>query len=630
MNSQFHSLNASSSNDSWKEGNSSSHVFLEKEIKEIYFTQYNDLFSKILTKTKAEFISLLKDQVSLHMKIINKKISNIKNLKYVELFTQKYIHDKEKTTKGLNEIIKNPAFQEKYLDVLNCYIHCHKCSQILHKCQERIIFYKNYIYCLKCQKVYNENQIKLYCKECNVCYYTKLRYIINKKYEYFYPVSFRQYHCPIDEQEKIKCLECRQDLYYNITYEDKEHKKNTIKEVFCLRCKLLYDMNDIYFKCKKCKSDFKSDAILYNNFSPLKEKILLLVHSLRKKKFAYPDMIFNRKCKCEIIGCKKYFHEKDDGILYLGKNLEGQYVIICDKCNSIFKYNDYIWKCQMCKIGFKSKKLYEQSNHLKTLTGFGTKKINKKENIFNSPSICNSINKKIYQDRVSNTGAKANSNIIAKNLFKNKDIDFNISYSSNIITSNKNDNINIYINSIKRNHKNKVIVFPTTVNSESNVDLSNQKQYLLKKLKNNIKKNHYDNNALNEIGTNFKRSKLGNYINSLNKNFNFTSRKLMNSVSFSNNKSEIIVEKEFMENRESNSSTAHITNKNCDEKFNDGNIHTCRCPSCIIEYEIKKKNLIENNKFKNQLLYDDFIENENNNKEKSKKIENNNKNNINK
>lgn len=149
--------------------------------------------------------------------------------------------------------------------------------------QNKIIFYKNYIYCIRCQKVYNENQIKLYCQECKVYYYTKLRYIINKRYEYFYPVAFKQYHCPLDEQEKIKCLECGQDLFYNITYESNNHRNNTIKEVFCLKCKLLYDMNDIYFNCKICKSEFKSEAILYNNFSILKEQFLLLVHTFQKK-----------------------------------------------------------------------------------------------------------------------------------------------------------------------------------------------------------------------------------------------------------------------------------------------------------------------------------------------------------
>ena len=112
------------------------------------------------------------------------------------------------------------------------------------------MYYKKYIYCLQCQKVYNENQIKAYCQECKTCYYTKIRYVINKRYEHFYPVYFKEYHCPVDEQEKIKCLECGHDLYYNIFYEKNNKRKNAISEVFCLKCKLLFDLNEVYFNCK--------------------------------------------------------------------------------------------------------------------------------------------------------------------------------------------------------------------------------------------------------------------------------------------------------------------------------------------------------------------------------------------
>jgi len=125
MNHQFYSINVTNSANK-KQGNiSSPGVLLEKELKEIYETQYNDLFPKILTKTNTEFISLLKEKVSLHLKIINKNITNSLNIKYLDLFTKKYNNDKNKATKGLEEILKNEDLQEKYLDILNCYIHCH-------------------------------------------------------------------------------------------------------------------------------------------------------------------------------------------------------------------------------------------------------------------------------------------------------------------------------------------------------------------------------------------------------------------------------------------------------------------------------------------------------------------------
>ena len=610
MNHQFYSINVTNSANKEQGNTSSSGVLLEKELKEIYETQYNDLFPKILTKTNTEFISLLKEKVSLHLKIINKNITNSLNIKYLDLFTKKYLNDKNKATKGLEEILKNADLQEKYLDLLNCYIHCHKCSKILHKCKNKIIFYKNYIYCIRCQKVYNENQIKLYCQECKVYYYTKLRYIINKRYEYFYPVAFKQYHCPLDEQEKIKCLECGQDLFYNITYESNNHRNNTIKEVFCLKCKLLYDMNDIYFNCKICKSEFKSEAILYNNFSILKEQFLLLVHTFQKKKYALPDANYNRKCKCDISKYEKYLHENDNGVLYLGINLEGQYIIVCDVCYSIFKYNDFTWNCPVCQVNFRSKKIYSKNDYHTAGSGF-ERKLDKNEYMFKSPSHANINPNKIYFEGSSSAGFKINSGNIVKNLFKIAKNDTNKND-----TNDKKDKPNI-----KREYKNKIILLTKDIiNDEKNINFSEKKSKLFKKLNSKDKKIRFNTNydTLKGYEANNGNSNLKDYINRQAKINNNGAKKLVNSISFINNKSETNSNKEFIEHRESNESTAHITSRNYDagsEKYNDLNNYVSKCSSCIIENDSKKKYSLNNNnnKINRKLVYDDFVENKNNN-----------------
>lgn len=403
--------------------------------------------------------------------------------KYVEIFSKKYFTDKAKVTKGVEELIKNPDLQQHYLNILNCFIHCHKCSTILHKCKNKLIYYKNYLYCLNCQKVYNENQIKLYCQECKTCYYTKIRYMINKRYEHFYPVSFKDYHCPLEEQEKIKCLECGHDLYYNITYENKNKRKNTIREVFCLKCKLLYDLNEIYFKCKICKSDFKSEAQIYSSFSFLKMQFLIIMHSLRKKKLAIPEININRKCKCNISKYDKYLHEDDNGVLYLGNNLEGQYVIVCDGCYSIFKYNEFLWNCPLCGINFKSKKIMSEIKKDKTMFISRNNKNEKKDNrqiMFKSPShIYMSKKNNIEKGTTSAGNTKINSNNIVKNIF---------------VRSNTKNNMNDSNN--KTNHNTKVILLTNNnINSErkKKLYLSDQKANLFKKL--NIKNNNnYFNN----------------------------------------------------------------------------------------------------------------------------------------
>ena len=601
MNHKFYSVNVSNSNIKRQELNLLSDFILEKELKEIYDTQYNDLFPKILSKTKSEFITLLEDQVLLHLKIINKKLLNSLNSKLLEYFSKKFFNEKNKVTKGLEEIIKNPELQENYLSLINCFIHCHKCSQILHKCKNKIILHKNYIYCLHCQKVYNENQIKLYCQECKTCYYTKLRHILNKRYENFFPVSFLEYHCNLEDQEKIKCLECGHDLYYNITYEDKNDKKNGIKEVFCLKCKLLYDLNEIYFKCKVCKSDFKSDAKLFISFSSLKIQFLLIMHCLRKKKYAIPEININRRCKCDITKYEKYIHQNDNGVLYLGHNLEGQYVIICDTCYSIFKYNEFLWNCPICGINFKSKKIMSEIINDRTMIEFWNiknEKMEKKQIIFKSPSHMNIGKKKNIENYPTSAGLiKNNNNSVVNNLFKRDNTKLNI-----------NDNLS------KSNHKTKIILLKNNSNSDKkqNLNSSDKKINLFKRI-NNI--NYKNNNNYNSVNCNYKEIDLRKK-NCKNKNNN-SLNSLLNNISFSNNKSESNTNK-------CTDSTANITYKKHEgvsEKLNDWNKIICRSPSCLLEYECNKKFLFDNNnKINRKLLYDDFIEKDKENKENKEYI----------
>ena len=602
MNHRYYSVNVSNSNNDKKESISSPGVILEKEFKEIYNTQYNDLFPKILTKTKSDFISLLKSQVSLHLKIINKTVPNTLNAKYLEIFTKKFFLDKSKTTKGLEDILKNPDLQKSFLQLVNCYIHCHRCTKILHVCKNNLISYKGYIYCIHCQKVYNENQIKLYCEECKTCYYSKIRYLLNKKYENFFHVCFKEYHCNIDEEEKIKCLECGHDLYYNIAYDKNNLKKNGISEIFCLKCKLLFDMNEVFFRCKKCNKNFKSEAKIYNNFSNLKNQFLLIMHSLRKKKYALPDKRNNRKCKCDLTKYEKYIHEDDGGILYLGHNLKGEYIILCDSCYTIFNYNDFIWACPICNSNFKSKKNLYQKNYTHTINYFGEKITTKIEksptSIYNSPSNVNIIHKrKIVEIAPSSAGDKENNNNIVKNLFcKN---------NPQIQSEQKSCR-----NSNKFNHITKVIMLTTNKKNKinNNLNLSEQKDHkvhLFKKLKNiNIKNSSNYHTTVNEPkkAIDIKKTNLKSFIKIKNYTNNNTMNDALKNISYTNNKSDCNTNK-------CNDST-NITSPNY-ENINETNNSNNEIDKNI-NYIIKQdSNNIHNNninKVNRKLIYNDINE----------------------
>ena len=603
MNHRYYSVNVSNSNMEKKETAPSQSNILEKELKEMYNTQYNDLFPKILTKTKSEFIPLLKSQVSLHLKIINKTVQTSLNTKYLEFFTKKFFTDKSKTTKGFEDILKNTDLQKNNLELVNCYIHCHKCSKILHECKNKLILYKSYIYCIHCQKVYNENQMKLYCDECKTCYYSKMRFVLNKKYENFYQVYFKEYHCNLEEPEKIKCLECGHDLYYNITYDKKNLKKNAISEIFCLKCKLLYDLNEVFFKCKICKKNFKSEAKIFNNFSNLKLQFLLIMHTLRKKKMALPEKRISRKCKCDITKYEKYLHEEDNGILYLGHNLKGDYIILCDNCYTIFNYNDFIWTCPVCNINFKSKKNLYKKKYIQTTNYFGEKissKIEKSPTMYKSPSNINFIHRrKLLETGPSSAGDKEN---IVKNLFNKNNNNNNIN-NNQLQTEKKTTR-----NSNKFNHITKVIMLTTNKKNKinTNLNLSNeksQKMHFFKKIKNiNLMNNTNYHTTINEPKKEIeiKKTNLKSFIKNKNYTNTNTINSVLNSISYTNNKSDCNTNK-------CNDST-NITSPNY-ENINEinNNNENDKGLKYIIEHDSNsKKN--NNNKVNRKLFYNDLIE----------------------
>ena len=166
-----------------------------------------------------------------------------------------------------------------------------------------------------------------------------------------------KYHCFIENEEKIKCLNCGNDLYYNINL--KSNSKNSteqkgIRDIFCVKCKLIFNTKEVFFNCKICGKNFKAEPQIYRNFPSIKKYLLLLVHTFRKNVYALPDIISNKKCNCDLDGVQ-YFLHKDNGRLYEGKK-NGKNVIICDHCYGIFKNENFNWNCPLCGGTFKAVK----------------------------------------------------------------------------------------------------------------------------------------------------------------------------------------------------------------------------------------------------------------------------------
>ena len=398
----------------------------QNDLKEIFLVQYNDLFNKLLKKSVHDFISLLKQQIILHLRIINKQCDFSLLTDFYEKYQKKANDDKIKITKLYNKI---KSYQEKdlnHLNMLDTYIHCCKCKEVIHKCGKKLIIFDEYIFCIKCKKVYNEFQIKLFCKECNKTYLTTKRNISEKKNNYLYSVSYMKYHCFSENEEKIKCLNCCSDLYYNIninlkTSKSKEQNKlKGIKDIFCIQCKLIFDTSEVLFTCKICREKFKAEPQIFRNFPSIKKYLLLLVHTFRKNIYALPDIISNKKCTCDLNGVQ-YFLHKDNGRLYEGSK-NGKTVIICDHCYEIFKFESFNWNCPLCGGSFNAVK-----NNKSMRFNKNKKKISATNTNLNKLNINND------EEKIKKVKRKKNLNI-------NKYSNNHIFYNSIAYSNKRNDN----------------------------------------------------------------------------------------------------------------------------------------------------------------------------------------------
>ena len=323
----------------------------ERELVEIYQEQYNDIFPEILQLEQLDFFKILEKQVISYL-YIAKKYSPQTLLKKVEKnFAKKYGEEKKVVSNDYELINNTPRVQLDYLNKYNCIIHCPKCKDALHTCGFKFVVYGNYVYCLSCKKVYNEKKVDMYCDACDIDYYTKLREITDYKYESFFLLAIKDYHCEVDTEEKIKCPKCDKDLYANLLNKNNSRK---IGEGTCINCNLNFNLNLFNYKCKQCGKYFISEAKIYNDFYNKNNDLISTVHSLVNNKFSAPESLLNKTCDCNLNNVDKYKHN-DGGILLDGQR-NGQKIIVCDKCYNIFNYYDFVFNCPLCNKQFNSNK----------------------------------------------------------------------------------------------------------------------------------------------------------------------------------------------------------------------------------------------------------------------------------
>ena len=488
---------------------------------EIFEVQYDDLFCKILKISEKSFAYFLQQQVIFNLLIIKKKVDPSILTAFQELFIKRY-KENVKAMKKNYEIIKNKEKDNDesliYLDITKCYIHCHKCYNIIHKCGSKLVLYNDYIFCIKCNNVYNKNQIMLFCPECKKNYFTKLRkpiYNGNKKFEKLFILKYKKYHCPSYKEEKVKCLKCSNNLYFRFVQNNPNNEEG-INTIYCIKCKLKYNLKEVLFKCKICLKNFKCQPKIYRDFPNKKKKLLFLIHTLLRNKNALPNLsLCHKKCLCNIKDADEYKHSSD-----LGKYLEGiknnKKTVVCNACFQILEYKEIIWSCPICGINFKYKKINSTKSKSKSKN---IKNDNLSQRQLIEKNILNDNNKKkfpvsnisnIYQKRSDMNDyilkSEENSNKIKiKRIDKliKKDFDININTDKlKTIFMNKNE-VNTNQNKrsliiVKSKSKNDII----RSNRRRNKKFNNQEQEKLNGI-NRININLVDNNS-KEVNNNSK------------------------------------------------------------------------------------------------------------------------------
>ena len=458
----------------------------ENILYEIFETQYDDLFCKILKISEKSFLYFLHQQVIFNLLIIKKKVDQKILTAFQELFSKRY-KENVKSMKKNFEIIKkkeeNNSNDLTYLDVTKCYIHCHKCYDIIHKCGSKLIVYDEYTFCIKCNNVYNKNQIMLLCPECKKNYFTKLRKPIlnnSKKYDKLFILKYKKYHCPTDKEEKIKCIKCSNNLYFRLSQNNQ--RDEDINIIYCIKCKLKYNLKDVFFKCKICLKNFKCQAKIFRDFPHKKRKLLFLIHTLLRNKNAIPNLtLCTKNCTCDLNSITEYNHKEDNGIFLEGvKNNKKS--VVCNACYQNLKFNEVNWHCPTCGESFNYKNRNKSKNKNKTTRNSSSKELLEKDKNIN-------VNKIPILD------------ININDIFKNK----NESYS---MIMNSEDNNNKYIinrldkkNSINYDIKHNMDKLKKIfVGGAKNIPKNNRSFLIVKsKSKNDIIRKKSKNNSITKL-----------------------------------------------------------------------------------------------------------------------------------
>ena len=314
----------------------------EETLLQLAITEYTDYLPNILTVKTQDFIP----NVAKYIKISSQSkgidcneqaLSKVLKIIHHQYYEKEYIK--------VNEIIQSITNIDKCkrFKGTNYIPHCNRCISAIHTCGDKFYHFQPYLLCLKCQKIYDQNCVLLFCKECQIEYYSSVE-TTKQSGDVFKPATWNKYHCNIVLNDVMKCYKCQNVLYIN-TNGDRS-------KLMCLKCKIEFNQLDIQWTCVICNNQFTCEAKEYN---PLEYKTMKMIvkETIVKGVEAKPDAVSCCKMTEDEINKATFHHKKNcNGVLYVGC-LNNKKIVVCDLCHMLYNYDAHLWMCPICKHRFK-------------------------------------------------------------------------------------------------------------------------------------------------------------------------------------------------------------------------------------------------------------------------------------
>ena len=373
----------------------------EQKLLGIYFNEYNEIFQNILLQPPGEFIQNLIKRVDLTTR---KKINefsnttkvNVENFFNQQIYSREYKYASMALKSIEKKLINTPnlkPFDGKIIEHCN---HDKKDNKYIHFCGNNFYVYKYksiiqynlrnnnsskeeeeekndieiMLVCPYCEMVYKSDLIKFHCNETGQDFYSK---IIKKENSELPFATWKKYHCRALINDTLKCEKCNESFYF-----DKE-----LNILSCNKCNKVYNPMDLEWECLICKKKFRSEAKEYNNLEFKNIKICVkdtILNRIRAK----PEYL---NCDCENVDLKtiKFFHKEScKGDIFLGE-MNGKKIVVCNKCESLGIYDNYVWTCPICLKRFKIKNRKKNSSDKKHETTKSNNSDTKEEEEKESP-----------------------------------------------------------------------------------------------------------------------------------------------------------------------------------------------------------------------------------------------------